>query len=338
MESAKLYNKIYGALIGVAYGDSMGMPAEFWTRQRLISYFGKIESFLPAPIENEITKGLRSGEVTDDTYMTQIIAEALIEEDGLIIPEKLVQKILTWADANKSKINNLFGPSTKKAFDLIMQGSPIAEAGKNGTTNGGAMRIVPVGIISNWRNLDELVENVRLACLATHNTNLAIAASSAIAACVSYGIDGDGNIDTMIEIAKSACAKGMAVGYESIGASVLKRIEIAIDLVKKEKNDDRMLQEIYDIIGTGLPASESIPAALALVYRAKGNPISCALLSANIGGDTDTIGAMSCGICGAFSGIEAFPDEAIKLLSKTNDIDFASLAQKLLSCRQNKNF
>jgi ADP-ribosylglycohydrolase len=336
MDKNKLYSKIYGALIGVAFGDSMGMPAEFWTRQKLVNYFGKIESFLPAPKENEITHGLKAGEVTDDTYMTQIIAEALIQEHGKIIPEKLVHKIVSWAEDNKSKINNLFGPSTKRAFDLIMQGAPIEEAGKNGTTNGSSMRIIPIGIISNWQNLDELVENVRLSCLATHNTNHAIAASSAIAAAVSYGIEGDENIEAMIEIAKSACTKGMAFGYETVGASIIKRIELAVEITKHESDDDKMLQELYDIIGTGLPATESIPAALALVYRAKGDPLKCALYSANIGGDTDTIGAMSCGICGAFMGIEAFTKEQINILTKTNNIDFANLAERLLECKLNK--
>ncbi|HBT16325.1 MAG TPA: ADP-ribosylglycohydrolase, partial [Firmicutes bacterium] len=47
------------------------------------------------------------------------------------------------------------------------------EAGKYGVTNGGAMKMIPIGIISNWRDMDNLVENVRLVCLPTHNTNLA---------------------------------------------------------------------------------------------------------------------------------------------------------------------
>lgn len=332
MNKTDIYKKIYGALIGVAYGDSMGMPAEFWTPQMIKKHFSKITGFLPAPAENEISNGLKAGEVTDDTYMTLIFSEAIIEAGGIPDPKKLVDKILAWADENKLKVNNLFGPSTKKALESISHGAPVEEAGKFGTTNGGAMRIVPAGIISDWRDLSTLTNNVRLMSLATHNTNHAIAAASAIAAAVSYAIYGDGNLDTLIQVSKQAAEKGMELGYTSIGSSIARKIEIGVGIVRNEKDDDKMLSEIYDVIGTGLPANDSIPAALALVYRANGNPLTCAKLTANIGGDTDTIGAMACSICGALRGVDIFPENDIKLLSDTNGIDFARLAERLMKC------
>lgn len=333
MNKADIYKKIQGALAGVAYGDSMGMPSEFLTPQMIKKHFNRITSFLPSPEDNKISKGLKAGEVTDDTYMTLIFAEAIIEANGIPDPKILVNKILMWAGENKLKAKNLFGPSTKKALESIMQGASIEEAGKYGTTNGGAMRIVPAGIISDWRNLDLLADNVRLMCLPTHNTNHAIAAACAIAAAVSYALYGNGNIETLINVSKSAAEKGMGLGYASVGASVARKIETGIEIAQKENDDDKLLSELYDVIGTGLPANESIPAVLTLVYRAKGNPIVCARLTANIGGDTDTIGAMACGICGAFSGIDSFPAADIKLLSDINQIDFVRLANGLMQVK-----
>jgi ADP-ribosylglycohydrolase len=332
MNNTDIYKKTYGALAGVAYGDSMGMPAEFWTPKMIKKHFGKITGFLPAPAENEISNGLKAGEVTDDTYMTLIFSEAIIESGGIPDPKKLVEKILNWADENKLKVKNLFGPSTKKALESISHGAPVEEAGRFGTTNGGAMRIVPAGIISEWRDLNALTGNVRLMCLATHNTNHAIAAASAIAAAVSYAIYGDGNLETLIQVSKQAAEKGMELGYTSIGASIARRIDVGIDIARNEKEDDKMLSEIYNVIGTGLPSNESIPAAIALAYRAKGNPLACARLTANIGGDTDTIGAMACAICGALSGVDIFSEDDLKLLSVTNGIDFARLAEELMKC------
>jgi ADP-ribosylglycohydrolase len=334
MSETDIYKKVCGALAGVAYGDSMGMPSEFWTPQMIKKHFGKITAFLPAHDDNEISKGLKAGEVTDDTYMTIIFSEAIIEANGIPDPKILVNKILAWAEENKLKVKYLFGPSTKKALESIAQGTPVEEAGKSGTTNGGAMRIVPAGIISDWHNLDVLTDNVRLMCLATHNTNHAIAAASAVAAAVSYAIYGDENLDTLIQTAKLASIKGMNLGCTSFGASIAHKIDLGIGIVKKEKNKDKMLKEIYEVIGTGLPANESVPAALALVYKAKGNPITCAQLTANIGGDTDTIGAMACAICGGFSGIDVFPRADLKLLSRKNQIDFARLAEGLIKCRR----
>lgn len=331
MEEQSLYGKIYGALMGVAVGDAMGMPSEFWTRQRIARQLGKIDTFLPAPADSIITRNLKAGEVTDDTLVTIIIAESIIEQDGHIVPEKIIPKLIEWAEKNSTK--NIIGPSTKRAFDLIKQGTPIGEAGKFGTTNGGAMRMIPVGIISNWRDLDGLVENVRLACLATHNTNIAIAGASAVAAAVSYCLDEGSELETMIHIAKRACEKGMNVGYDTVGTSIIRKLDAAVEIIKNGKNEDEMLQDIYDIIGTGMAVTESVPAAISIVLMAKGDPVECARLSANIGGDTDTIGAMSAGISGAFKGIEAFPDEYVRLITETNNIDFSSIAQKLLIYR-----
>jgi ADP-ribosylglycohydrolase len=330
-------NKVFGALFGVAYGDAFGMPVEFWSRKRTKERFGKIETFLPAPDDNEITHGLRAGEVTDDTYMTTIITEALIESRGIIEPYNLVKKITTWAEENKSKITALFGPSTKKAFELILSGTPVEKAGRFGTTNGSAMRIIPVGIISDWREPAELIDNVRLACLPTHNTNHAIAASAAIAAAASYAISGNNSIDELISTAISAGEAGACLGYESIGPSVSRKIIQAIKIAEATREDEDFLNEIYNLVGTGLPAYEAIPAALACVKRAKGDPVKCSRLTANCGGDTDTIGAMACGICGAYSGIDSFPADIVKRITEINNIDFGTYADALIEIKNKRN-
>jgi ADP-ribosylglycohydrolase len=330
MDRSDLYNKVLGAFIGVAYGDSMGMPVEFWTQEKIAGRFGWIDTFLDAPEDNIISHGLKVGQVTDDTYMTFIIAETVIEDKGKVDPNSIVKNMLKWSDLNSAKIKSLFGPSTKRALELISNGAPIEEAGKDGLTNGSAMRIIPVGILSNWKEMGTLVENVRLSCLPTHNTRHAISAASAIASAVSCSIYSDASLESIIETAKSAALKGMKFGYDSVGASVEKRISMAIDIAKDLDDDSEFLIEIYNAIGTGLSVSESIPASLALFFRSNGDPIKCAELSANLGGDTDTIGAMACGICGAFRGIKAFQEKHVEMLSKVNNLDFVSLAKRFM--------
>ena len=60
-----------------------------------------------------------------------------------------------------------------------------------------------------------------------------------------------------------------------------------------------MVAELYHTLGAGMDTIESVPAALALVECAQGDPRHCAVLAANLGGDTDTIGAMATAVCGA---------------------------------------
>ena len=46
------------------------------------------------------------------------------------------------------------------------------------------------------------------------------------------------------------------------------------------------------------------------------------------------MGAMACGICGALTGADVFPEEAQQLLSSVNDIDFEALADMLIRCAE----
>ena len=81
------------------------------------------------------------------------------------------------------------------------------------------------------------------------------------------------------------------------------------------------MEQIYNVIGAGVGIIESVPAAVAIAYYAQ-EPNKCCLLCANLGGDTDTIGAMATAICGAYTGIETYNPEYISTLQKQNEVDF----------------
>ncbi|MGC6405892.1 ADP-ribosylglycohydrolase family protein [Bisgaard Taxon 45] len=102
---------------------------------------------------------------------------------------------------------------------------------------------------------------------------------------------------------------------------------------RNQSIDDAFLQKIYDIVGTGVQIIESVPAAIALAYYAQ-EPNVCSYLCANLGGDTDTIGAMATAICGAFTGLSQFNPAWRALLCTQNDIDFEVYINILLTGRQ----
>lgn len=75
------------------------------------------------------------------------------------------------------------------------------------------------------------------------------------------------------------------------------------------------------MVGAGTSTIESVPCAIALVELAQTDPNRCAVLCANLGGDTDTIGAMATAICGALHGVNAI-DPALKAeLDAVNQLD-----------------
>lgn len=325
MELHQVEGKIRGALAGVAMGDAMGMPAEMWARERIRRRFGTIEDFLPAPEENEITRGLAAYEVTDDTEISVLLAESIIAAHGAIDPRDMVERISAWAEAD-SKSTSVLGPSTKRAFAEIARGVSIDEAGRTGETNGASMRIIPVAAVCDAGDLPALVDKVRLACSPTHNTGVAIAAASAVAAAAATGM-GSPRADLELALANAveAARLGEREGYEVFSPSVAKRLELALSIARGHDRD-RALADLAGLIGTGLPSHESVPTALALVLLAKGEPLACARMAANLGGDTDTMGAIAAGVCGALSGIDAFPPAIVSRLGEVNGIDFEGLA------------
>ena len=66
---------------------------------------------------------------------------------------------------------------------------------------------------------------------------------------------------------------------------------------------------------------------------AAGDPWQAALIAANIGDDTDTIGAISCAMAGACSGADAVPKEAIETIATANSLPLEETARDLLSLR-----
>lgn len=81
-------------------------------------------------------------------------------------------------------------------------------------------------------------------------------------------------------------------------------------------------EQIYQLIGAGTSTLESVPAAIAMVELAGTDPNRCAVLCANLGGDTDTIGAMATAICGALHGVQAIDPALKNELDAVNRLDF----------------
>ncbi len=96
------------------------------------------------------------------------------------------------------------------------------------------------------------------------------------------------------------------------------------------------MQQIYDLVGAGTSTIESVPAAIAMVELAATDPNRCAILCANLGGDTDTIGAMAAAICGALHGIDAIDAQLKAELDAANALDFTHYSRAFVRFRQQR--
>ena len=257
-----------GALYGHAIGDALGMPAQMLSRAEIVRRWGPLlPGFEAAPPSHPIAAGMPAGAVTDDTGQALLLARLLVKGHGTVDPRELAESLVDWErDMAERGSLDLLGPSTKRAVDALLAGTPPEEAGVAGSTNGAAMRIAPVGIavpldpapLPSQAGLSTMVDHVVMASRVTHNTGIALAGAAAVAAAVSAGVSGATIAEATalgIEAAHIAAGRGRWVA----GADVAARIEWATGLVPGLAEAEAA-QLIYTLAGTGLATQESVPA------------------------------------------------------------------------------
>lgn len=331
----EIKNAILGCLYGQATGDAMGMPSELWRQDKVQQFFGWIDDFLPGPDENIAAIGFRAGEVTDDTHQAIALMDAIISCNGRVEPKVIAQNILAWANRINAFDKNIFGPTSKQSLLAIQAGVPISEIVSNGVTNGAAMRIAPVGCVASTADRNQFIKTAEAACIPTHKSDIAIAGATVIAWAISRAIEQASWSQIKKEL--PMLADEVQLLYAStFSPSLGQRISLAFQKASElqSHSPQATLKELYDFIGAGMDTIESIPCALAIVDLTNGDPVMCAKYCANLGGDTDTIGAMAGAISGALSGIQSFPQEWIALINNSNSIDFHPYAEILATLRQ----
>jgi len=322
-----------GALYGLAIGDALGMPTQSLSRAEIEArYGGLVTTFWPGSPDHPLAAGLPAGTVTDDTEQAVLLARLVIEGDGETDPGELAGRLLAWEESMRARgSHDLLGPSSRRALAALAAGASVDEAGRYGVTNGAAMRITPVGVATPARDLPLLVDRVVGASRLTHNTGLALAGAAAVAAAVSAGIDGS-PLPEATALAVKAAARAAGRGYWAAGADVGSRIAWAAGLVTG-LDRDQASDTVYRLVGTSLAAQESVPAAFAVAAAVPDDPWLACRVAASLGGDSDTIAAMTGAISGACHGAQAFPQEALDTVASVNDLDLEALAADLLTVR-----
>lgn len=320
------------ALYGLAIGDALGMPTQLLSPADVIRQFGELSGFEPAAPDHPIAAGMPAGSVTDDTEQALLLADALIQGNGRVDAEAFAHSLVAWeADMKRRGSLDLLGPSTKAAVAAVIAGTPVAESGRRGTTNGAAMRVTPIGIVAESDDIPTLVDRVIEASALTHNTGIALAGASAVAAAVSAGIDG-ATLDEAIACGLAAARVGEERGYWIAGASVSARIQFALTLADPT-NPTASLHRIRELIGTSLATQESVPAAFGILAVFEGAPWETCLAAAAGGGDSDTIAAMAGAIAGSLHGMSGFTPEAAERIRSVNGLDLDGKAEQLLHLR-----
>lgn len=291
-DRAQLLDRCIGSALGTFVGDALGEPVEGWPHKAIYSRFGLLDTMLRA-----------EGRYTDDTQMMIGILETLVEEGGFdpaVCATKFQENFDPWRGYGR----RIFG-----VVERIRQGIPWNQVGTDSFGNGGAMRIAPIGFFY-YHDLQALKENAILSARITHNHSEGLAGAVAQATAVGLAlqhalsnnpIEAEGFVDR-ISAQVSDLDKEFAEsldGIKSISASYT-------------SHSTGSLVEIIEALtgryGLSLRAIESVPAAIGAFVLTRSFR-EAVILAVNLGGDTDTIGAMAGAMAGAYYGHDQIPQE-----------------------------
>jgi len=283
MAKDALRSKFLGSLIGTGVGDALGAGLE--GRRRVD------QAEVRAVAERRGTLIY-----TDDTHMMIGIAESLIAKKGFD-GEHMTHRFM---ENYSREPYRGYGPGPPRVFSLIKAGEAWDKAaerlyGGGSFGNGSAMRIAPVGVLY-YDDLPKLKEIAYKSSQITHAHELGKEGAALQAYAVALATAADPPSEFRSD-------EFLARLLDFMQHQVFKqKVEKIRELLGKADK-----AQVIDDLGHGIEAFNSVPAA---IYSFLSHPDSfeeAVIYAISLGGDTDTIGAMTGAISGAYLGIEAIP-------------------------------
>lgn len=304
--TSRLYDKVYGCLLGGLIGDAMGRPVEGKTFQQIEDEYGEVSSF--------------AGGGTDDSDLKHVLCQAIKESGGYPGADDWALEFL------KRKTPHGFYTPVANAFEKMRgQDVPPRQAGHgNMASSSSAMCISPIGIINAGNPRQAALETFEAASWIHHNfcREAACVMAAAVAACFTSG-----SVDEVI-------ASALQVLPVISGRIMNRAIRSTLDLAEQCDEYKKFRQRYYDELM--LPAvvisdsRETVPVALAVLRLAAGDPKQTIIYGVNFGRDADTIASMAGALAGALRGAHAFPAEWIARIEAAVSPSQADLATELV--------
>jgi ADP-ribosylglycohydrolase len=316
---SRFENRVLACLTFGVIGDAMGTPTESLEPAQIEERFGWVDAF--------------EGDGTDDTIMRDLVASALIRTGGYADAD-------SWAHEWREQHGAIFGSKVGRFFPSVLHAAAKLRFGyaphmiAEGTmpSSSSAMAISPVGIVNAGNPRAAAKQAMEIASL-LHVTELAFCqdGAAAVAAAVAEALMPEATVESVLE-ASTAYLKAWS------GAEMLSLIAAALKLAA-EVGEYRVFRDRYHgefRKRIACDSRETVPAALAIVRLARGDPGLAAVLGANFGRDADTIGCIAAGICGALKGSSSSRPKLVERLPVGLRDTQANLASRLVAVTRAK--
>jgi ADP-ribosylglycohydrolase len=313
-----------GCLIGGAVGDALGWPVEFMKLDEIIRRYGH------EGITELQTDAHGVAEITDDTQMTLFTAEGILRAEtrgnqkGICHPPAVVyyayQRWLITQGYPKfddydwiydgwllgvKELHARRAPGNTCLSALLNKKPGSSEVKINDSKGcGGVMRVAPAGMFYPKEEAFEMA--VDFAAL-THGHPSGYLSSGALAYMIALIVEG---ADIEIAVNETMAKLERYEGHEECTES----LSVAVKLAKSGIPDTKAVKQI----GEGWIAEEALAISVycALKYH---HDFKAALMAAvNHDGDSDSTGAITGNILGAYLGLNQIPEEWVKKVELNN--------------------
>lgn len=307
-----------GCLLGGAIGDALGWPVEFLKLNEIDQKYGS-----EGICELQITSSGKA-EITDDTQMTLFTAEGILRAEtrgirkGICHPPSVAyfayqRWLLTqgyprvdeyeWIyDGWLLDIRELYarrapGNSCISALLGRKKGS-IEEPINNSKGCGGVMRVAPAGLFYRKEHTFDMA--VEFAAL-THGHPSGYLSAGALAYIIASVIEGQNLKDSVMDTIKKLESYR---GHEEC----TRKLNKAVELVESDLSDIEAIKQI----GEGWVGEEALAVSVYCALKHRQSFKKALIASVNHDGDSDSTGAITGNILGAYLGLDSIPGEWVK--------------------------
>ncbi|MDP6356680.1 MAG: ADP-ribosylglycohydrolase family protein [Planctomycetota bacterium] len=296
MSPALKESKTVGALLGTFAGDALGMPVEGYDIDMIVSAYDRVDSMLDA------RKG--RGTYTDDTQMMIGIAEAL-SKCGEFQGAQTARCFVDNFEKDRG-----YGRGALEVLYRLSQGVPWNKAGERmfgggSFGNGSAMRIAPIGVFFSADRaalIQAAIDSARITH--THPLGTGGAVIQALAVSLAFESDPDSPLD------KTAFLTTLKEHIEPDWYAYHHKLVHVQELLDGEFDP----YEVVRLLGNDVTCQGSVPLAIYCFLMHPDDFRDAVVAAVNMGGDTDTIGAMAGALSGARLGWEAIPPDWLDAL------------------------
>lgn len=297
-------NKLLSMIMGVAIGDALGLPAQFYDRKILDKY----------PItEMAASEEGPAGTYSDDTAMTLCTLASLVENGWQLDLQDIMKRFIDWFGYGYMAVGNKtidVGIATRNAIQRAYDGISLNECGGKGEWdcgNGSLMRISPLIFYCSKHPGADILKTVSEVSALTH------AHERCKMCCYVYVKLGLALLNNSCTDNKELFKKAMAALMPELKArfaenetDLLSRLYDIDEFVKLDRNSIKSSGYVIDTLEASL-----------WCFLTTDNFKDCILKAVNLGDDADTVAAIAGALAGLHYGYGSIPKEWLnKLLGK----------------------